>query len=418
MAVDGQLTLFGLDLRKVPQVWRAGWQELLWAPNAYCRKWVDETVTAVFPNEGRRSYLAGKEVALSKTKSKAYILPEELVLDMRLDLPASVEDHLESMLALEVRTRSPFPENDTRYGWHARRLSSGNLQVELVIVSHRLVTQHLQVRDAELFDGEDGWLQEHLIEIDEEDRSWLRGKVDEEELWAIVNDQSVVIQGYGEAARDQRYHNRMKRVIAGLLYSFLMVCALVGVMMVFKYWQMQALEAEYVQVQESAAEAVELRSSLAEQNARVSGINKLIAGSYNPHPQISKLSEVLADDTWLASMNIKGNTMRLNGRAENATALMESLSNRSEFSEVAAPTAITSARGQGERFVFDITLNPIEVKEIEMTIPSSIEPTLQGDEQEATSGDEAEKEIEELALGNEEEKNFLGEESLPEELSE
>lgn len=362
MAVDSQLTLFGLDLRTIPQFWRAGWRELLWAPNAYCRRWVDEVVTATFSDNDRQCYQAGEKTSPRSTKAQASVLPADMVLDMQLDLPTSVELDLDSLIALEVRSKSPFPEEDTRYGWQFERGENGRLNVDLAIVSHTLASQYLGGRISRQFEKEDKWVADQTFDVDDDDKKWLRGNLEGEEVWAMVGEQPVVIQGFGEDDRDTRYRHRMKRVLAGLLYSFLIACAMVGVMMLFKYWQLQQLDSDYVQVQQDAAEAVELRDSLAQYNARVSGINDLIAGSYNPYPQISKLSAILGDDTWLTAMNIKKGIMRLSGNADNAVALMQSLSNRSEFAAVSAPTAISrGTRGQGERFVFDITLPAINV---------------------------------------------------------
>lgn len=342
MALDSQLILFGLDLRKIPQFWQAGWSELLWAPNAAGRRWVDETVTARYSNGLKKYYHAGQEVAPQKTKSQAYVLPEKLVLETCLDLPVSVELDLDSMVALEVRAKSPFPEVETRYGWQFSRTEGDRLKVDIAIVSDKLITQYL-------------WDKSHTLD-------------EAEEVWAMVDKRPVTIQGFGEDARDKRYRHRMKRVIMGLLYSFLMACALIGVMMMFKSWQMERLEETHEEVQQEAAESVALRASLAKHNALVSGINNLIAESYNPYPQINKLSEILADDTWLASMNIKGHEMRLDGRAGNAVSLMESLSNRADFSKVVSPSVIGGGRGQGERFIFDITLEEISLQDLESSL--------------------------------------------------
>ncbi len=393
MAVDSQLTLFGLDLRKIPQFWRAGWRELLWAPNAYCRRWVDEVVTATFSDNDRQCYQAGERVSPRRTEAHAYVLPADMVLDIKLDLPASVELDLDSLIALEVRAKSPFPEADTRYGWQFERGKSGRLSVDLAIVSQSLASQHLDARIDHQFEGENKWLAEQALNLDDEDKNWLHGTLEGEEIWAMVGKQPVIIQGFGEGAREKRYRHRMKRVLAGLLYSFLVACAMIGVMMLFKSWQLQQVERDYTQIQQDASEAVELRDGLAQYNSRVNGINALIARSYNPYPQISKLSAILEDNTWLTAMNIKKGTMRISGNASNAVSLMQTLSNRPEFPEVLAPTAISrGARGQGERFVFDITLSPGPVAPVrvlpaaekvsapeEVEIPSQVAESLEVD---------------------------------------
>ena len=357
MAFDSELTLFGLDLRKIPQFWLAGLQELLWAPNAYCRRWFDEVVTTrMAGSDSKQCYQAGEKVSSRKTKIKAYILPEELVLETSMDLPASVDLDLESMVLLEVRAKSPFPEEDTRYGWQFERRENDRLKVDLVIASQNLITQHL-------------WDAPHTLD-------------DGEEVWAMVDKQPIVIRGFGEKVRDSAYRHRMKWVITGLFYSFLMLCALIGVMMLFKYWQVEQIELDHERIQQESLEAVELRTKLTEHNVTVGGINSLIARSYNPYSQISKLSEILEDDAWLVAMDIKEKVMRISGRSENAAALMQTLSNRPEFSEVVAPSAISRARrGGGEQFVFDLTLEPSKVEPAVLQI------------QESTLNPEAKKEV-------------------------
>ncbi len=100
-----------------------------------------------------------------------------------------------------------------------------------------------------------------------------------------------------------------------------------------------------------------LRVDLAQHNVLIGNINALIEKSHSPYPQLNELSTLLKDDIWLASMNIKGDMMRLVGRAGNGAALMAELSNRPEFMEVTAPTEFTrGGREQKERFVFEIKL--------------------------------------------------------------
>ena len=333
MTLDNQWNLFGLDLKKIPQIWTAGWNELLWAPGSYCRRWFDEPVMACFlADDKKQYYLAGQKVNARKARTESVVLPEELVLVTSLDLPVSVELDLESMLALEVRSKSPFLEEETRYGWRIESRDDERLIVNLVIVSTQIVMAHLQ------------------------DHNYFLKK--SAEIWAMVSGQPVVIAGFGESARDQRYRRSTKRAIGGLLYSFAMVSVFIGVLMLFKHWQLQDLNTQYEQAQQNAAESMALRTRLSQYNHQVTNINDQFAKSIDPYSKISKLTGLLGDDAWLDMIDFKRDKVKLTGHAADASALMELLSKQPEFKEVVALSAISQGRGgKGERFVLEIKLH-------------------------------------------------------------
>ncbi len=332
MEQGNQWDLFGLDLRRIPQEWLAGWRELLWAPTSYGRKWFDQPVEAHFLAESKsQHYLGGKAVAPSKTELEAIIIPDALVLETKLQLPAAVELDLESLLALEVRSKSPFPEKETRYGWWLERGKEGGLVVYLAITSEPIIKQHLQQNGCQF--------KENL------------------EIWVLIEERPIVINGFGERKRDLRYSRTIKQVVGGVLYSFAALCAIVAILMLFKHWQLQELEQEYTQVREQAAESIELRTTLSRYNQQAEVVSQLLQQGIKPYEQLSKLTALLGDDAWVSLVTLKGNKMRLNGRAENGSALMELLSKQPEFKEVVAVSAIgRRGRGKGEQFVFDIRL--------------------------------------------------------------
>ena len=114
-------SLFGYDVRRGLHYFRAGWREFLWGDNSVVLGAIDEVVSAHLSTGEVRYFKAGKLVDVPVTPgevvAQAVVLPDHLALCKTLRVPAAAEADLESMLALEVTSSSPFPKGDTCYGW-------------------------------------------------------------------------------------------------------------------------------------------------------------------------------------------------------------------------------------------------------------------------------------------------------------
>lgn len=325
--------LFGLDLRDAYQYWHAAWQELFSGERSWLRRSLEETVRVSLPEIGTEHYYrAGKQVQKQKSKTHACIIPDQLVLLKELNLPANVELELESLLALEVRARSPFLEEYTSYGWRIAGYKGGQIQVCLVMLSRATVLSYLRKNN----------LAESGQDI---------------EVWASVDNKPIVINGFGELSRYQRHQQRVKWLIAGTIYSLVMLALLISIPVAVKYHQLEIRDKQYVAVQQSSAKAVDLRMDLATNNERAREINQLLANSSDPYPIIERLSELLSDKIWLNSVDIRGDKVLIDGFASNAAALMQKLSEQSEIEKVRAPSAIRfDSRSRKEHFVLELTM--------------------------------------------------------------
>ena len=108
--------LFGYDMRNLGKHLRAAWRDLLWTYDSPVRAHLDEPVM-LHSLSGSACYQAGEPIGDTKTDCRAVLLPDELVLSRSLRLPVAVEADLESVLALEVNSNSPFAAADTGFGW-------------------------------------------------------------------------------------------------------------------------------------------------------------------------------------------------------------------------------------------------------------------------------------------------------------
>lgn len=328
-------TLFGYDLRTLPAIWLASWREVLWSQDAPLRSWLDEPVLVREPwveNQAPTTQLVGRATGSQTGEAKAQLLPEQMVLVSWLNIPERAEAHLASALALEIRARSPFPADDTSFGWRVAGRAGGMLRICLAIVSRSAVHTYLE-------------------------RYLEPAEVSSTEVWARVDDLYLVITGFGEQQRHLRYRSHLKRLGGWcglvLLLSLLLMIVPVGLRAI----QLQHYQDELINAQRGSAEAVRLRNELAVNNERAVEITRLVAAAGKPYDQLLHLTHLLDDSIWLSSFELRGEKLRIDGMAENAAELMQLLSVQPHYADVRAPSAIRrDARSGQERFVLDITL--------------------------------------------------------------
>ncbi|RLA43452.1 MAG: general secretion pathway protein GspL, partial [Gammaproteobacteria bacterium] len=265
-------------------------------------------------------------------ESEAILLPDDLVLIRQLRLPANVETYLDSALALEASANSPFATDDTGYGWQLVVRDGDHLQVVLVIVSISTVMAYL----ARQYDTHDPQAQE---------------------IWSEVDGAMVLLRGFGEKNREDRYAKRLLRCGLGI-----MGCALILVLILVaaagtKRAELLQVEELAANTQREAAPASQMRSSLAHANETIAAVNDIIARYPNPHHEIARLTALLEDGASVAQFSMNGREIRLRGRAQDAAAVMQKLTDEPTYSEVLAPTAIVKVGNTGlEQFSLNITL--------------------------------------------------------------
>ncbi len=332
--------LFGYDLRGLAGLWRAGWGELFWGQDSRLRRLLDEPVRVNFPDSE----------PVPAHGASAQVLPDDLVLARWLKLPEAVEADLLSVLALEVRANSPFPEDDTCYGWRIGARANKQLHICLVIVSRSAVLSYLRERLGELG-------AEHT------------------EVWAQVDEQLLVIEGFGEARRYQRYRRRLRRLGFYTVYGLLLMLAILSAPMAVRYAQLQAYESLYEETRREAGEAIRLRSQLTASEQRLNDIKAELAASGQPYRELVRLTSLLGDDAWLSQFELRGDRLRIQGEANNAAALMQELSTRGWYTDVRASSAIRRQRSGAESFALEMTASAERVAPEPVEIPEVVEET-------------------------------------------
>jgi general secretion pathway protein L len=327
--------LFGYDVRNSVYFLRAGWRDFLWGSESPVMQSVDEPVRVYAKGDQPQAYHSGRMVSvpdIDAVEAQAVLLPDSLVLPKTLTLPLQAEGNIETVVAMEVKANSPFPADDTRFGWRIVDRNDQSIVVQLVICSGSVVMEHV----AKERDSHD--LQAY-------------------EIWALAGDEVIQVGGFGEVPRKARNKVRIIRLGLGLAYCLVVLVLAFAVGTGMKYLELQAVREQQAVTQQRAAEAVALRKELSNAKKRVAAINEILAKNPSPYLELARLSRLLDDQTWLTQVDINGSKIRIDGSSPDAAGVMQKLTDEPSYSSVAAPVGIKRVSTTGlERFVLDITL--------------------------------------------------------------
>jgi len=337
--LDQNWNLFGYDVRQLFRHWRAAWREFLWGYDSPVKTRLDEELR-VYSERGVEYFHAGHRVEQRKAQSstepgsecEAVLLPESLVLSKTLVMPLAVESDLDMAMALEVTANSPFPQSDTGYGWRLADRDDKKLQVQLAIVSLSSTMSYL----GQQYDCHDAQMRE---------------------VWANVGDAVIVLSGFGEKTRQQRYNRRLFRVAGTIAYCALMLLIIFATAAGMKYLELQQLRRVSGQVQAQASDAMKMRTNIVVANETIATVNQMVALRPNPHVELARLSRLLGDDASLLQFNMQGTSLSVRGVADDAAVIVQQLTEEASYARVTAPQAITKYFNTGqEQFFLNIEL--------------------------------------------------------------
>lgn len=328
--------LFGYDLRQGFLWFRAGWRDFLWGPRSPVVPVVDETVALYGDGVEPRYFRAGAPAdppgAGVDIRSRAVLLPERLVLPRKIRIPRAAEGDLDAAVLLEVQANSPFPADDTCYGWTVVGSDDHFLTLQLVISSSSAIMEFIGGR----FDCH-------------EKRAY--------EVWARVDDSHVILNGFGEGARRERNRSRMTALGLKLVYIAAALIACFALAAGLKYLELKRVEAVHESVKSRAAHAMELRERVSAGKQRIDAANALVHETPDLQLELARLTRLLDNDTWLAQVDLQRSRIRIEGQSPDAAKVMQTLSDEEVYETVTAPVAIRKvSRSDLERFVLDLAL--------------------------------------------------------------
>lgn len=318
MTLDrSSLRLFGIDLATVPGYLREGWAEALrWPVFSWLTPDELVRVLAADGTESTRPGVSSRRIAApARVRFAAIELAEDTVLRRSLVLPRLSEDEVRQAVELDVRSASPFPEDDVAWGYAVVR--GERLRVDIALTSRRLIAQQVEAAQPRL------------------------GGV-EPEVW-ISGEPPLVVPGYGEAARIAR-SRRMRMALFGLLLTAGLLLAALAVTPTL---QLRARALEAVGKSEALIAAVKPQAQMRDELARVGEQARLLAKASEKRQDIvaliDQITRQLPDDAVVNRLEITGSTVKIMGQADNAAQLLQTLGSNPAFREVRAPAGITRA---------------------------------------------------------------------------
>jgi general secretion pathway protein L len=331
----------GLDLAGLWQDVRATWRRVQDLP---ALQWFTPPVAVrVLGADGGQSvWYAGTtgpapvRAGAPAPRFTAVELPEALLLVRRLSLPPLPENEVAQAVALDVAGASPFAADDAVWGWSARPLRSGLVDVQIALASRAQVQAYVNGLSAKLAAGEPP------------------------EVWAMAGIAvPVVLRGFGEARRLAFAHKQ--RLVALALAGLAIGLAALAVATPVIQKRMRAVQAvnAFDALNRRAEPALRQRAQLVRSADTATALKDVLAQRADPLYAMEVLTQALPDDTSLLGVQVQGTKVSINGVTGNAAALMQQLSARQEFRDVKAPVAATRPPGAPKDvFSIELTLVP------------------------------------------------------------
>ncbi len=325
-----QWQLFGFDASQLGHRWRAAWRDFLWGDDSPVRARLDEVVKVTDRGEVSFRHSQREVAAPAVVHCEAIVLPKELFLSRAVRLPRAAGEDLEAVMALEVNASSPFPADDTGAGWRVTGRDEETLDLELAIVSLSATMRHL----GREYDCHDAGTYE---------------------VWAGESG-DVLVRGFGEGERSERYRRRLVKVAVLLASTLVMLLAVIAVATFAKYLEWQRMETLYNGVQEQAREASAMRARLIASNETLVAVDEFIRDYPNPHEELARLTAMLDDTTYITQFSMQGDEITLRGISTDAAAVMQRFTGEPEYAAVTAQGPIRAFSGGLQEFHFRIAL--------------------------------------------------------------
>lgn len=349
MAISTESRFFGLDLNQLKadilKTWRRApqWPPLSWLRPAQMLRLVPaEGAPTVVWESGEPVLKPGREPVFW-----ALELPEHMVLRKTVALPALDPQDCASAAELEVQAISPFAADDLLWGYTELSRSSKAVKLLVVLASRAQTEPYLQAQVAQ---------QLHLQTLKGQSKA---ESLEQPEVWVFAPERRpVVFQGFGEQARYALGRKRLWWNVAGVELAVLLLAAIAATPTA--QLRMRAIEAThaYEGMAAKTADVVAKRDTLIQSADKVAGLSELLAERIDGVQVLSMLTNVLPDDTALQSARIQGSKVTISGLTENASALMQKLSNQEGVKDVRAPSAATRmGGGNKESFTIELGLD-------------------------------------------------------------
>lgn len=318
--------------------WKCGWAELM-GVLAY-RRLLPSVLVRVLRETGevvvRVPGYVPEAAAAPAAAARAFValeLPASACLVRRLELPEATDQELLSAVRLEVEASSPFPPDETLWGWDARTTVSGGRIAHVAITARHLAQRALDAH---------------------------AGRADgaTPELWVPLEGGYAVLQGFGEKSRLAAQRRQMRGFALTLGAALLLAVLLALTPLAQKRLQVLQANMYQVAVNERAAPVLRQRDELTRLAALKDALAPRVEGGPDVMVLLDRVSAILPDGAWLDHLEYTPGGLRMGGRADDAAALLQALQRQSGFNNVRAMSPIVREPRSGkDMFVFEMELS-------------------------------------------------------------
>ena len=256
----------------------------------------------------------------------AVLLPADAVLERHLRLSARITgENLLAALRLEVETVSPFPPEETRWGWKTLSCDGTQQHILLAIASAQHIQRHLEAQN--------------------------RATSPAPEVWASIGTGYVILRGFGEARRAQAQRRSLQRTGALAALAVLLVCVLLLTPALSARQQTVAANRLVGALTQQAAPELKLREELTALHGLQESLHQHFDGQADLPALLDRLTAATPDTVWLARLEYTPDGLKLTGFADDAGAYLKILQAQNGFRNVRIPSSIVrDARTKKERF--------------------------------------------------------------------
>ncbi|MCP8899361.1 hypothetical protein [Gilvimarinus xylanilyticus] len=310
MASRNQWELFGFDLRYLAQAISGAWRSVFLDYHSPVRKFLDVDVSVL-----RLSPCKSFEGSELDHQVDALVFPESQILVKKVVLPRAALFNIGQIVQSEMLASSPFLPEDTVRAIRVNDEGEKAIELWLAIASRTIVMSKI-----------------HQVSPS--------ASVDDYEVWAEVEADTLVFEGFGEHKRNLLYKKRLMAVLGMSVASIASLVVLMALPMVYQYDRLEKTEELLNSSRQEAVTVMTHRAELLESNSRLRYLQDQLRMAAQPLMPLKALSVGFGDDSWLAGYEHFGSTVKIDAYSDNAANLIKQLTDGDEFTSVKPTSAI------------------------------------------------------------------------------
>lgn len=329
------LNLFGLDLSEIWQHCRLAGEQLLFGKESGLWDRYAPPVGVVPHSEVTNAELLRTVAGDEQGARIALVLPDDVILLKTETLPQAAEIHLHEVLAHSVKSSSPFGEEDTRWGWRIVRREGHVIELETAVTSSQLLER--AVSDA----YSDGLGADVSLEVYAKGESGM-----------------ITLPGYAEAERRSHYLTVLRTALSQCAVTVLVLFGLIALPAGWTTIKAGQLEQLLGHTEERARAVTQVREGMMRAGENLVEAQHFFSDRFYYQEWLNLVASLTPDSAFLITLNLKGDSLTVNGLADNAADYQGVLAASGYFSDLSAPSAFRfDSRAKRERFTLTMTLD-------------------------------------------------------------